>query len=216
MRGWSTVAGMALFAGVALGACVERPPCTASADCSSDAACSAGRCRPLVPESVPAATRRAVLLPDKVAAVYADDARAWPEAVVFGSSALGAATLYLSFPAGPPQRLAQAFLILEPIEPSAATSGVVTARASRVRETWEARELEPHGAPELALPEAKAVSPVSPAHALRLDVTELVHYWKGSPRHNHGLALTATTGGGSAMTYAARGARGPRLELYLH
>jgi hypothetical protein len=209
MRGW-------LVFGIVFGACSpSHPPCSAAADCAPNTVCSAGACRPAAPAPIPLGTERAVLLPRKVAALYANrDARTWPQAVVFGSPALGDATLYLDFPAWPSQPVERALLILEPIEPSAATSEVVRARALRVRRSWELDELDATR-PPLGLPAAAAEAPASTAHALALDVTALARDWEKRPHHNHGLALTASTSGGTGITSAARGARGPRLELYL-
>jgi hypothetical protein len=197
----------------------HRAPCASGSDCPDGATCHAGLCSIVEPARVPSATTRAVLEPSLVATLgraRGGPVSIWPEAFALGDRTAGATTAYVRFvawqSAGP---VARALLVLQPIEPNVASPGLLTVRAWRIEEPWDRTSLASEGRPELGLPKATAVGAPGENRALRIDVTELARYWSEHPESNHGLALIAAEAGGRGTTFAARGVKGPRLELYL-
>jgi hypothetical protein len=215
--GW-TLPALVLGAG-----CARGPvPCTTPGTCSGGEECLANRCVAAGHDPVPAAARRWVITADRVAVVNHAGTSATgrlPSAVRFGSAAEGAAVLYLRFAPvwASAARVDSAFLLLEPLPETPASTADVLVRALRVEESWDARTLSFLHQPKLGLPSSRAWARSRPPSMLRIDVTNIIRY-----QHEHtiaalGIAVKASGGGGHGAAFATGSALGspPRLELYV-
>ena len=171
---------------------------------------------------MPADSQRLVAEPSAMALVSARGQREGgelPPAVTFGGGAEGAAALYLRFPPvwRGKQRVEAAFVVLEPMPGTAASSEDVEVEVWRVRVPWKSEDLSWLGQPERALPKSRGIARATPAAPLRIDVTELARYFAAHAQSDFGIALECGSGSGAGASYAtgASGGRGPRLELYL-
>jgi hypothetical protein len=166
------------------------------------------------------ARERFVSYPTSIAALSAGrTAAALGGEIRFGGP-LGRSALYLKFPSewrarGIPQ---QAFLTLSVREGSASSDAPVTLEAWRINADWQPQTLlRWSDKPSLAPPYARTRILSSPAHELRIDITELVRFAAQNPERDFGVALIASgsEGPGTSFSTGVAGGRAPRLELYL-
>ncbi len=143
-----------------------------------------------------------------------------PATVTFGSSAQGAAVLYLQFE---PEWLDHetvdvAYLLLEPADGTQPSSDDVSLDVWRVKQAWRSESVSWLHQPDLAPPTTSAIGRSSPAVTLRADVTNIVKYFHRNKNSARGIAIKASGGTGVGVSYStgASGTRAPRLEVYVH
>ena len=141
-----------------------------------------------------------------------------PGSITFGD-ARGRSALYLQFSPewrenGPPLR---GFIALEPRAGETPDAEAVEGEVWRVRSPWQASALHTWSdKPELAPPYVTASTSSSPAHTLRIDITELLRFAANNPELDRGWALIARGGSGHGASFATGMSAGaaPRLEVY--
>lgn len=195
--------------------CNRQPsPCTTPGVCAVGEECLANRCVPLGADPVPPRSVRVLLDATEIALVQPG-----ASGVIVLGAATGRSTAYLRFPraAAPAEQLATAFLLLTPAEGTAGSGERITVEAWRIGERWRAETLARAHGPLLGPPSSDGVAFSGQLTVLRLDVTALVRRQLEHPEHDHGIALTASSGSGHGASFAVGGAAGPgpRLELYL-
>ncbi|MEP7049731.1 MAG: DNRLRE domain-containing protein [Pseudomonadota bacterium] len=177
-------------------------------------ACAPGRSVEL------ASSKRVISTPIKIAELTpASDSATLPAEITFGGSH-GRSALYLEFPTdfaayGTPL---QAFITLSPRESASPEATPVLVEAWRVTAAWQAAELRTWSdKPPLAPPYALERFTGSPAHELRIDVTELVRFAAQNPTLNFGFVLLSRGGAGrgASFTTGMSGGNAPRLEVYV-
>jgi hypothetical protein len=170
-------------------------------------------------DAIPDASQRLVATPSSVAVLsQAHTTTGLPSEVTFGDAS-GRSALYLEF--SPEWRAHGAplkgFVALEPRLGEARDAEPVTVEVWRVRSAWQPRSLHTWSdKPELGPPFARAVISSSPAHGLRIDITELLRFAADNPAIDHGIALIARGGSGHGASFATGigGGSAPRLEVY--
>jgi hypothetical protein len=166
------------------------------------------------------ARERLVSAPSCIATLTADRAPPGLSGEVRFGGPRGRSALYLKFPnewraRGIPQ---QAFLTLSARAGSASADAPVTLEAWRISADWQAQTLlRWSDKPSLAPPYARTKITTSPAHDLRIDVTELVRFAAQNPERDFGIAVIASgsEGPGASFNTGLAGGSSPQLELYL-
>lgn len=212
---------LVLLAASAVACSQSVKPCMGPGTCPEGTECLANRCTLLGADPVSADTRRLVALPSELAVIGASSPETrgeLPPSVTFGSPHGGSA-LYLRFEPlwRSARKVESAFLVLEPMAGVPRGPEDVPVRVWRVGEDWNAGELHWLAQPALLPPSARGIARTSPPMPLRVDVTEIVRYYKQHERSDHGFALRASGSSdvGASFATGSIGGTAPRLELYV-
>lgn len=223
-RAYALIVAVAL-PGVLLGSCGGDLPgpsvCSERTPCDKGRVCVLGRCRMEGTTPVSERAPRLVFEPEDMGLYTGERALPLSEmgpAIALGqrgSSALLLMRFAVSYPPG--ARLQRAFLALDPLPDCARRPGRVTLELAQVLSPWRSIDLSHERLPKMTVPMRAATVSATPAHPLRLDVTELVRQWGRTRERYYGLALLADgdSDTGACYTSGLEWGAGPRLEIYL-
>lgn len=206
----------------ACGAALPGPSlCSERDTCDEGRACVLGRCRET--GTMPISTDAAMMTFEPVDLAYVApggvQARAdLDEALVIGRRGEAAQLVMRYAVTIPPERkLQRALLVMDPLPRCPRQPGRIRLEVAHVLAPWSSGELSPARLPKLSLPMHAGDLTVTPARALRVDVTDVVREWAEHRSRYHGLALQGVgdSATGACFTSGVAWGRGPRLEIYL-
>lgn len=199
------------------GCAAPGEPCLGANGCGRGFECLAARCVLEGTTPVDPATLRRHARPSALAVAGGAAPPELGAAVTLGNPAVAPSALYLDFErVWTTGTIEAAFLVLSTAQ-GALAGADVELLVARAQSPWSVSSFSWAEKPGIGRAEARGIARAAPELPVRIDVTELVRFFRDHPARAHGLVVYARsdTGPGVTLSTGLGDGPAPELDVYL-